>query len=361
LLNPVLYKELCRVFDTSDITVGNLDQLGVYACPKYKVPRYVKKRPKPYAEVDSWGETYHLRCPVCRDHAKRLYFSHLFRSYVKANGDKGTRYRCGNLYRCQNEHCNLSEYIHKMDIKALEKVCVSTKPPEATSRIVSWESSLLPPEARPIVDISVPFEARDYLRERGYDIQHLYKHYNVMYVPEGSPYHRQEEPEEGDPPVKPPSVFREDRILIPIIQGGKTVSWQARAIGDHPKKYLFPTGCRKSQYLYNLDTALHYDGIVIVEGLTDVWSVGPDSVALLGKSMSPYQLHILKTVWSFYGFATVLLDADAYPEAQKIARVLSNDETAFPRGVRAARVPKGDPGDYTDEEIGGFIEEAWSV
>lgn len=361
MLNEDLYDELCRVFETDDISVGNDDQLGTYSCPVYKVPRSVRKRPKPYAEVEIWGETYHLRCPVCGDRKKRLYFSHLFRSYVKKNGDKGTRYRCGNLYRCQNEHCNLSEYINRMDLKKLEKVCVSEQKPQDTNRMVSWESGVLPPSAVPIVDVSVPHEARQYLENRGYNLQYLYKHHQVMFVKEGASYHFKPEPEEGQDPseIKDPPFFREDRILIPIRQGLRVVSWQARSIGENAKKYLFPAGCRKSQYLYNLDAALHYDGIVICEGITDVWKVGPDAVALFGKTMSPAQLKLLSMVWSFYGCATVLLDADAYEDAVRIARTLEKDEKAFPRGVRVARLPKGDPGDYAEEELSHFIEEAW--
>jgi hypothetical protein len=363
MLNPTLFQELCRVFQTNDISVGNDEQLGTYSCPQYRVPTSIKKKPKKYADVASWGETYHLRCPVCEDRKKRLYFSHLFWSYVKAKGATGTRYRCGNLYRCQNEHCDLSEYFQQFNKRELEKVCVSERPPGDTHRIVSWEQGVLPPQAYPIVDARVPHAARRYLEDRGYDLNELYRNFQVMYATDGMQYHLPEELTEeeitaGKTPKYVPE-FKEDRIIIPITQGLRNVSWQARAVGEHHKKYLFPSGCRKSHYVYNLDEALHYDGIVICEGITDVWTLGQDAVALFGKTMSPAQKHILSTVWSFHGCATIMLDSDASTEADKIARELREDPKAFPRGVRVARLPKGDPGDYSEDDLNRYIEEAW--
>jgi hypothetical protein len=352
MLNPLLLSEICRVFDIPEEEVGIVaeNELGRYSCPAYRVPKFAKNRPKPHADVKGWGECYQICCPVCGDRKRRLFFSHLMRSYVKAKGETGTQYRCGDLYVCHNEHCNLREYIQKMDLKKLHKVHISDQVPEATSRIISWKEGVLPRGARPIVDVTVPVEVRRYLERRGYDLHALCRDFNVMFVAEGMAQNEEEEA----------PIFREDRILIPIIQGGLNVSWQARSVGDDNKrKYLFQKGFRKSECLYNMDKAKRYDGVVICEGITDVWKIGPDAVALFGKVMSQRQHELLSIMWSFAGSATVMLDSDAYPEAQKIAQTLRSDKRAFPLGVRVARLPSGDPGDYTTEELTAFIDEAW--
>ena len=346
--NKLLYDELSRVFDT-EVRIACEGDQGQYSCPPYIVPSYVKPKPKKYAAIEDWGETYHLNCPVCGDTKQRLFFSHLFGSFVKEKGKTGVQYDCGRIYVCHNERCDLSPYIKKMDMRALRKICVSEHAPLQSSSFFTIEEGVMPPNCIPIVDAKVPKESQEYLISRGYDLHDLYRDYSVMYVRKGDP----QGPEDGA------NMFFEDRILIPIYQGSIGVSWQARAIGEHKRKYLFPQGFKKNQYLYNSDNALHYDSVVIVEGITDVWSVGPDAVALFGKTMSTRQLEIMRVLWGFCEAATVLLDADAYGNAVKIARQLNEDPIAFPRGVRAARLPSGDPGDYTEDELTEFIEAAW--
>jgi DNA primase len=79
----------------------------------------------------------------------------------------------------------------------------------------------------------------------------------------------------------------------------------------------------------------------VVEGVTDVWRVGPPAVALFGKSASPEQARLLAAGW--YGKPVViLLDADAAEEAEKLRRQVA---ALHPGPVVVVALPEGlDPG-----------------
>ena len=93
-------------------------------------------------------------------------------------------------------------------------------------------------------------------------------------------------------------ILFEDRLLIPVIAGNVLVGWQLRRLVDLPKdpyKYL-NSDMKKSAVLYNMDNAKFCRDIVICEGVTDVWRVGRNAVALFGKHCSPAQLEVTGAV-----------------------------------------------------------------
>ena len=70
---------------------------------------------------------------------------------------------------------------------------------------------------------------------------------------------------------------------------GTLHGWQGRYIGNPPKyvpKYFTMPTMKKTELLYNLDQARNFNSVVLVEGVTDVWKVGPASVAMFGKTLS---------------------------------------------------------------------------
>lgn len=117
------------------------------------------------------------------------------------------------------------------------------------------------------------------------------------------------------------------RVYLPIYEGRGTApaSWTARAIceGAEPK-YLNPPlqlcRKRKSHLLWGLHRLSHpLDRVVLVEGIFDaVWS--QDRLALLGKTISPIQIQLLKR-WVLDEI-TVMLDGDAHYAAAKVADTL---------------------------------------
>ncbi|HEX5273056.1 MAG TPA: hypothetical protein VFW33_21310 [Gemmataceae bacterium] len=137
------------------------------------------------------------------------------------------------------------------------------------------------------------------------------------------------------------------RVYIPIHQDGVLVGWQGRLVehpdpppGDDPR-YFTMAGLRKSQLLYNQDTARRPPLVVVCEGCADVWGVGPAGVALLGKTPSLEQLRLLATLWRGRP-AVVLLDPDAEADARDLAERL---RPLFPGRLVLALLPEGlDPG-----------------
>jgi DNA primase len=127
--------------------------------------------------------------------------------------------------------------------------------------------------------------------------------------------------------------------------------WQARFVGDCPDsvpKYLSCKGMKKSQLLYGLPAALGSQrAVVVCEGPTDVWRLGPGAVALFGKDMSLPQQQLLDRFLPGRP-VVVFLDRDAQDNAQELQRTLLNRG----RVTVLAGLPEGrdDVGDCTSEE-----------
>jgi len=105
-----------------------------------------------------------------------------------------------------------------------------------------------------------------------------------------------------------------NRIAIPIIdRNNKLIAYCGRAIGSHTSpKYLFPRNFNKSKHLFNIQNILPSSPkpVFIVEGFFDclhLLKLGFDAVALMGNSISQYQLEILKQLDRAY---ILMLDGD---------------------------------------------------
>ena len=118
----------------------------------------------------------------------------------------------------------------------------------------------------------------------------------------------------------------------------------------------------KASMLYGLPQALAATGPVLVcEGPTDVWRAGPGAVALLGKSLSLAQQHLL--VRHFVGRPiVVLLDRVEVDAASKVASSLRIARSALQGDNRVVvgQVPahRKDPGACTSSELAECVETA---
>ena len=111
-------------------------------------------------------------------------------------------------------------------------------------------------------------------------------------------------------------------------------------------------GFQKSATLYNLDRARHHRTVVICEGVTDVWKVGPNGVAVFGKTLSEIQATLLQLSWGRDGTAVVLLDSDARLRASDYLAML----TIFGNRWCDVHLPAGhDPGSLTTSELHALI------
>ncbi|MHA2064711.1 MAG: hypothetical protein ACXABY_10085 [Candidatus Thorarchaeota archaeon] len=355
MINTALYESLCRVFDTH-VAVVNEDDPGTFTCPT-QPKSFIGRKNKRYAEVEDWGECYRLNCPACGDTRERLYISHYFGCKKKI---KTINYYFGNVYVCHNERCNLQQYFDRLwqicpDCTGQE-IGESRKPSTFVSFMNDVKKEMdLPSPCIPIISDEIPDTALAYLYERQFEPADLDK-YKVKFVPKGTVYQKATEEEKA-------KSFLEDRLLIPIIQRHKMVSWQARRLRDTPGdkgfKYLFPKKANKSEWLYNMDTAIFHHDLVITEGVTDVWRIGQNAVALFGKKASRAQLELLKLLWGWNGSCVIALDPDAKSNAKKLADYFRSQKT-FPKGVAVAEFTEGDPASYRQSELNEIIEEARS-
>jgi hypothetical protein len=298
---------------------------------------------KPQLNVIEPGEYLAINCPFCNDTRHRLWINHRWGLW-----DPRTQSKNLWLAICYNENClNTYERLRALYNMVCDDI---TNGRRLTNDLVlkGTRPSRLAREMKPAGECIYPLHslpsdhrAKAYLRSRGYDPDRLGRQLHVGYC--GVAY--------SDFPLA------DDRIIIPITFGGIWVGWQARYIGEPPRgtpKYASMTGMKKREVLYNYDIAKAYPYVVICEGPTDVWRVGPAAVALLGKNLSTAQRHLIGTGWGG-GAAVVLLDGDAQAEARRVHDALGG----LVRDRVLVQLPEGkDPGDFAQEDLWRLIYEA---
>jgi hypothetical protein len=362
MLNPVLYSALCELFGNSPYEVVNAGDEGEFTTPQRK-KNCRAARSRLYASVGRWGECYRFDCPECADTRGRLYVSHLSERIYKGTNPSGTFF-FGHVYHCKNEGCNLTSYFRSIKLDP-EKALYVSKPTAHIKYMV--RPTAFPQVTFPIISDEVPEYAREYLWERGFNPVEMHNKYDVRFVPKGTVYYKNESPD--IPKEEWEAVeFYEDRLLIPIIQGRRIISWQARSFKKDctQYKYLFPVGCKKSHYLYNMDNALFSENVVIVEGVTDVWRIGPGdnagaprAVALFGKSLSQQQLWMMQHLWGYDGRCVILLDPEEEATMIKMGALLQ-EKKVFPGGVAYLKLAEGyDPAMYTREQLAVLLARAF--
>ena len=152
------------------------------------------------------------------------------------------------------------------------------------------------------------------------------------------------------------SVGRENsrfggRIIIPIYKGEKLVAFVARDYtGKSDNRYknsgLFESSERIKNLLYNYDLTYGFEHIYLLEGPTDCWRMGDDSVAVFRSKLSGAQRNLilgmnLKSI-------TIVFDPDATQRAYEAAEELS----PFIPSIRVVRLQgKKDVADRTRGDI----------
>ena len=117
------------------------------------------------------------------------------------------------------------------------------------------------------------------------------------------------------------------RVIAPIQENNRTVAFQGRAIGPHnPQRYHTTPDAQwltdPHAALYGIDQA---DGnsVIVVEGVTGVWRLGPGTVATLGIGWHKQQANRLRK----YKKRWIVFDPE--PLAQKRALGLANHLALF--------------------------------
>jgi hypothetical protein len=138
------------------------------------------------------------------------------------------------------------------------------------------------------------------------------------------------------------------RIYIPIVFRNVRVSWTTRAIGTTvPQRYISASAAEEAlnhrDLIYGLDYCQH--SIVIVEGPTDAWAIGPGAGALFGISFSVAQVRKLTEI----PFRFVCFDSET--AAQQRANDLCSQLACFPGRTCNIVLDAKDPGSASPKEI----------
>lgn len=340
LQNPQLYSLLKRNFGHVRVSGGGSSRVS-------HVPDWSRKG-RLRTNVTG-GEYYVICCPFCNDTRYRLWINALW-----GTRDATTGRELWHLAICHNEQCladvghrmHLREMVHAFPAQSRRMQPVAPAPSPPGQRIE------LPELCVPVNSPDCPAHVQAYLQSRGFNLRELATHWGVAYTSE-SMHSR-------------PRLF--DRIVIPIWRPARRpgstnqylAGWQARAIGDGEPKYLNCTGMKKSSLLYGLPQALAAKGpVIVVEGVTDVWRLGRNAVALFGKSISAAQVSLL--VQHFRSRPIIImLDADASTEAMSTRQQVCAALKGFctPR-VQLLSIPAGyqDVGECPREELWAYIEQ----
>lgn len=138
------------------------------------------------------------------------------------------------------------------------------------------------------------------------------------------------------------------RIFIPIYYRGDVISWTTRSIGERNPRYISAKPSQEitshKDVIYGLDYCR--GAIIVVEGPTSVWSIGPGAGATFGTSFSRAQVRLISE------FKRRIICFDSEKEAQKQARRLCEMVQPFPGDTINVVLESGkDPAEAKTEEI----------
>lgn len=194
----------------------------------------------------------------------------------------------------------------------------------------------LPTGTGPLLD-----HHKRYLERRGFDSNYLEREWRLMST---------------GPVAKLSKADYRHRILIPIYWNGEMISFQARDVTNKAEvKYK---ACPKErekihhqEILYGHPSGQRKKVAACVEGVTDVWRLGPITLACFGIEYTRRQVRALAQ-----SFERVAIIFDDDPQAVHQAEKLVS-ELRF-RGVVAWRIPiTGDPADLSNDEAEQLIKE----
>lgn len=136
------------------------------------------------------------------------------------------------------------------------------------------------------------------------------------------------------------------RVIIPIHNAnGETIAYQGRAIkeGVRPKyKMTDDEDCLEDPktILYGIDKAVG-EAVLVVEGVTGVWRIGPGTVGTLGIDWKKAQANKLR------GYKRRYILFDPEPKAQQRAEELANWLSYFPGITEIVDGFRTDPGEFS--------------
>jgi hypothetical protein len=311
------------------------------------------------------NEQYRVCCPFCGDTRYRLHIDCRWGVYDPASGRKNT-----HLVKCFNEDCvcprqdDPASYIQHRDnreellenvYRGLSSIAELTPPTaiEVDEGPLTWPGKVIRLDRLALKRPNHP--AVQYMLKRGFDSKQLGEEYGFVFC---------------DTVEEQRYSMALGTILMPIWKDGELYSWISRYIGDDIngvpisktgiKKYYNCPGRSLAAVGYNLDIALQYSSIVIVEGILDCIKTGPFATCLFTKTLSiALKKQIVRGLARYGDEATVvvMLDPDqdekekARGAAHHIERVASAFAEYIPNILRVYLPSGKDPGSMDHKEI----------
>lgn len=137
-------------------------------------------------------------------------------------------------------------------------------------------------------------------------------------------------------------------LYIPIIFRGKVVSWTTRKCRDDVGQRYFSAKPEQEviehkNILYGLDYVRHC--VIIHEGPTDVWKVGPGAVGTFGTAFLTSQIRLLAEI------PRRIICFDNSPDAQRSADRLADLLAPFDGRTEVVQLDADDPGSASKKEV----------
>lgn len=147
------------------------------------------------------------------------------------------------------------------------------------------------------------------------------------------------------------------RIIIPVVLEGRPMTWIGLDhTGKRSPKYL-AADTREcfipaSELVYGADYA--GECVVVVEGVTDAWRMGPGAVAMLGMEPTAAKIDQLLTLPSQRYY--IMFDGGE-AQAARNADAVANHLVFAGRQVEVIDLEDGDPADMTNEQAAELRDE----
>jgi hypothetical protein len=338
-LNPDLLSRIERRIGPASVSsegVGATPSQGVD--PTTGTPRTV---------FTSSGEYYCVACPFCDDRDRHLWINHRYGTVDPVSGriiDWAAICYRRDCLRAYENRLALRDMLLGFRNANIPDAGLRLRPP---TREVEIGPVTLPGVCRPVDRLDPNHEAVRYLVGRGFDPVELTRDYAVSCC------------------IAPDPLYAgaNRRIIVPAYGAdGTLLDWQGRWPADLdwqrtaiPKYYNLPSG-HKSAHLYGLPRAREADALVIVEGVTSVWRIGREAVALRGKSLSAAQ-EALAVSWAETSAGPVVLALDGGDAERAAAEAMrARLEARIPGRVATLELPEGrDPAMYDRHTIRSLI------
>lgn len=340
-LNWPLYTQLTK----------KLGEVRVTRPGKADVLQTVRENGWPRVKLDGSAEHYNTNCPFCGDQRRRLSIHFRYGSSDPIRGEPMI-----HLAKCFNENCladaanrqRLWSYLFENGRNPLP---AKIRDGRGNAGVTSASTAVTFPRDCFKIEHAVARDAANYLKDRRFQPDRLWRRWGVMYC-----WH--------DPTVQPRVT---ERIVVPYYHpvdladpdsSVNLVGWIARRLREDERlgpKYLMPTGFNKAKHLYGLTQAIRTSGpIVVVEGVTDVWRLRTNTVALIGTDCSDDQQRMLFKLGEMRPIV-IFLDDDAGDKAIRLKWQLVRGGL---RNVLLANLPRGrqDVGECKTREAWSQIE-----